>query len=72
MSPDLVLRVFFTTLFILNLIGGVYLYRNNERFFGRDAGFHTDTRGAQEYNMLQVWATWLHIALLTGAFAIFL
>ncbi|HSI82745.1 MAG: hypothetical protein ACAI35_23035 [Candidatus Methylacidiphilales bacterium] len=71
MNPDTVVRLFFVGLFILNLAAGVYLLRHQERLFGANSGFHTDTTGARDYNKLQVWATWVHVALLTGAFAIF-
>ncbi|HEX8371240.1 MAG TPA: hypothetical protein VF585_00545 [Chthoniobacterales bacterium] len=65
-------QVLFTLAFIVTLLGGVYLVKNDKKLFGQDAHIPADNESARFYNKAQVYAIWAHALLLTGGFAVFL
>jgi hypothetical protein len=68
----LVVRVIFTGLFLLTLVGGVYLYRNFERLFGVDPDMPSENGSSRAYSKVQVFSIWAHALIATAAFALLL
>ncbi len=62
----------FTVLFIGTLVVGVYLLRNQERFFGMDPEVPSETSGGRTYTKMLVFVVWAHVAALTGSLAFLL
>jgi hypothetical protein len=66
----LFIRIVFTSLFILTLLGGAYLFRNYQKLFGADPDMPSENSSARAYSKVQVFSVWAHAVLLTGAFAL--
>jgi hypothetical protein len=62
----LVFRIFCGFGLGASLLGGLYLYRNFDRFLGVDPEVPSESRGARGYTRMQVVAVWLHIVLFFG------
>lgn len=58
--------------FVLTLLAGVYLYRNDTVLFGPKPDHPSANSASRNYSRMQAWAVWAHVAFLTGAFALFL
>jgi len=74
MQPEAVImvRVAFTLVFLLALSMGVWLAKNDRRFFGADAAISSETSGTRSYSKMMVWAIWVHVVVISAAFALFL
>ena len=65
----LFVRFVFSALFLASIFAGAYLWRHQERLFGRDPNIPSENGSARAYSKVQVFSVWAHILLLTGAFA---
>lgn len=65
-------RIVFTGLFFVVVCAGIYLLKNDQRFFGRSANLPSENGSARAYSRVQVYSLWAHALLLTGAFALLL
>jgi hypothetical protein len=73
--PDsflLLVRVVFSGLFLVTLLGGAYLFANFEKHFGVDPNLPSENGSARSYSRMQVFSVWAHAMVLTGAFALLL
>lgn len=68
----LMVRVVFSLVFFVALAIGWWLARNDRRFFGADAAISSETSGTRSYTKMMVWAIWLHVVVISAAFALFL
>ena len=71
-SISLFFQILFSAAFVITLLAGVYLIKNDAKFFGQHPDISSDTAGARAYNRVQIYSIWAHLLLLTGAFALFL
>jgi hypothetical protein len=62
----LVFRIFCGFGLGASLLGGLYLYRNFDRFLGIDPEVPSESRGARGYTKMQVVAVWLHLVVFFG------
>ena len=58
------LRIAATFFFIVNLLGGVYIFRNRHRFFDRDPNVDNDVPAARHARVELVLIPWLVITTL--------
>jgi hypothetical protein len=70
-SFDLI-RIAFSVLFVLSLVGGGYLFANYERFFGADSNVPSENSSSRAYSKVQVVMIWVHVVGLSGALALLL
>ncbi len=68
----LFIRIVFTSLFVLTLFAGVYLYKNFDKMFGADPNMPSEGPSSRAYSKVQVFSVWAHAVALTGAFALLL
>jgi len=52
------LRIAATFFFIINLLGGVYIFRNRNRFFGRDPNVSDDMPAVRKLRIEVVLIPW--------------
>jgi len=64
------IRCFFVGVFLITLLAGVYLWKNDERFFGVTDEVPSESDGARGYNRTQIWAVWAHVAFFSALFAL--
>lgn len=64
------IRCIFFGIFLLTLVAGVYLWKNDDRFFGATDEMPSEAGGARGYNRTQIWAVWAHLAFFSGLFAV--
>lgn len=62
----------FVGAFLLTLLAGVYLYKNDHALFGHKPEHPSANSASRNYSKMQAWAIWAHLVFLTGAFALFL
>ncbi len=65
-------RVVFTLVFLLALAIGWWIAKNDRRFFGADPTISSETSGTRSYSKMMVWAIWLHVVVISAAFALFM
>ena len=53
------LRIAATLFFVINLLGGAYVFRNRHRFFGRDPNVDNDIPAARRVRVELVLIPWL-------------
>jgi hypothetical protein len=53
------LRIAATIFFIINLLGGAYIFRNSHRFFDRDPNVDNDIPAVRKLRMEVVMIPWL-------------
>ncbi len=72
MQPDQItfVRAIFTLLFLATLVVGVYLLKNYDQLFGVDPNVPSENSSSRSYYKMQALVVWLHVAALTGAFAL--
>jgi hypothetical protein len=63
------LRIAATFFFIVNLLGGAYIFRNRHRFFDRDPNVDDDIQAVRKLRVEVVMVPW---AVLTGLILILL
>lgn len=68
----IMVRVAFTAVFVAVVLAGIYLFRNNQRFFGVDRTVTSEGSSSRAYSKMFVWAIWWHALILSAAFALFL
>lgn len=68
----IIIPIIFGSVFVLTLAAGVYLYKNDEAFFGPHPDHPSETDGGRSYNRMQIWVVWAHIVFITGLFALLL
>jgi hypothetical protein len=68
----LMVRVVFTLVFLLALAIGWWIAKNDRRFFGADPTISSETSGTRSYSKMMVWAIWLHVVVISAAFALFM
>jgi len=64
------IRIFFVGIFIVTMLAGAYLWKNDERLFGVSSDVPSESDGARGYNRTQVWAVWAHLAFFSALFAL--
>lgn len=62
----------FVLAFLGTLVAGIFLLRNAKRLFGADSEMPSENSSSRSYGKMQALVIWLHVALLTGAFAFLL
>ena len=67
-----VIHLIFTGLFLATLLAGVWLFKNQQRLFGRDPAMPSENSSSHTYSRLQAFVIWAHAVVLTGAFALLL
>lgn len=65
-------RVVFTLVFFSALAVAWWLARNDRRFFGADPSISSESSGTRSYAKMMVWAIWVHVVVISAAFALFL
>ena len=69
-------RLFIKFLAVVFLIGSVglghYFYKNQHRWFGREADIPSDTSGGREYGRMQTWVLYWGMVIVFAYFAIVL
>jgi hypothetical protein len=68
----LMVRVAFSLVFLGALTLGWWIVRNDRRFFGADPTISSETSGTRSYTKMMVWAIWIHVVVISAAFALFL
>ena len=58
------LRIAATFFFIVNLLGGTYIFRNRHRFFDRDPNVDNDIPAVRKVRVEVVMIPWLALTLL--------
>jgi len=66
------LRIAATFFFIINLLGGVYIFRNRHRFFDRDPNVDDDIPAVRNLRMEVVMIPWLVLTTLLVILLIYL
>ncbi len=66
------IRLSFSALFVLSLLGGVYALANYDRFFGSDPNVPSENGSARALSKVQIVMIWVHVVGLSGAFAFLL
>ena len=66
------LRIAATFFFIINLLGGVYIFRNRHRFFDRDPNVDDDIPAVRNLRMEVVMVPWLVLTTLLVILLIYL
>jgi len=65
------LRIAATFFFIINLVGGAYIFRNRHRFFDRDPNVDNDIPAARHARVELILIPWLVITTLILALLIY-
>ncbi|MEO7933789.1 MAG: hypothetical protein ABIT76_11590 [Chthoniobacterales bacterium] len=65
-------QTLFTVGFVVTLLAAVWLVKNDQKLFGHNPDIPGDHASGRTYNKTMVWAIWAHVAVLTGAFALYL
>ena len=65
------LRIAATFFFIINLLGGAYIFRNRHRFFDRDPNVDNDIPAARHARVELILIPWLVITTLILALLIY-
>ena len=68
----LMVRVAFSLIFLGALALGWWIARNDRRFFGADPAISSETSGTRSYTKMMVWAIWIHVVVISAAFALFM
>ncbi len=71
-EAKILFQCLFTLAFVATLLAGFYLVKNDQKLFGHNPEIPGDNESGRTYNKVQVWAIWAHVAVLTGAFALYL
>ncbi|MBV9009864.1 MAG: hypothetical protein JO354_11980 [Verrucomicrobia bacterium] len=53
------LRIFFSACLIVVTFGGLYMFRNRQKFFSRDPNVAADNYGARNLRLWQVILVWI-------------
>jgi len=53
------LRIFFSICLVLVILGGLYIFKNRQRFFARDPHVTADHYGARNLRLWQVILVWI-------------
>ena len=70
-SASAFFQALFTVSFLLMVLAGVYLWKNDRKLFGKDPAVPGDHESGRAYNRMQVYVIWFHLLLLTAAFAVY-
>ena len=65
-------KSFFWICFVATLVGGVYLLKNYNKFFGVDPNMPSEGSSARSYSATMIFAVWIHMLMLFGGFALWL
>ena len=55
----LALRIFFSVCLVIVILGGLYVFKNRQRFFSRDPHVTADHYGARNLRLWQVILVWI-------------
>ena len=55
----LALRIFFSLCLVAVIVAGLYIFRNRQKFFGRDPHVTADHYGARNLRLWQVILVWI-------------
>ena len=66
----LLIRFFFTGMFIVTVLAGAYLVKNFQKLFGVDRNMPSETGSSRAYTRVQVFLVWAHFFVLTGSLAL--
>lgn len=66
------IRLSFSVLFVLSLVGGAYALTNYDRIFGRDPNVPSENGSARALSKVQLVMIWVHVVGLSAAFAFLL